>query len=82
MLKESGLASKSLEQATSKIEATELKRTNPLAYYRANPADFLADDLSKRVPASLSPKDRLMLQREGMAVAKEKARLHKNESTK
>ena len=82
MLKESGLASKSLEQATSKIEATELKRTNPLAYYRANPADFLADDLSKRVPASLSPKDRLMLQREGMLVAKEKARLHKNESTK
>lgn len=82
MLKDTGMASKSLSQANTKIDEVELKRTNPVAFYQAHPADYHVDELNKRVPASVTPKDRLILQRAGIAAALENKRLHTHEGTK
>lgn len=81
LLKETGLANKTLADANKKLDALELKKTNPVSYYNSNPKAYLEDVKNKTV-APMSPKDLLMIQRKTKAEAQARQSLKQHESTK
>jgi hypothetical protein len=81
LLKETGLANKTLADANKKIDALELKKANPVSYYNSNPKAYLEDVKNKTV-APMSPKDLLMIQRKAKADAQARQSLKQHESTK
>lgn len=80
VLKESGMHSKALAEANKKIDAVELKRTNPVKYYTDNPQAYLQDVKTKAVP-QMAPKDLLVIQKKALAAASSN-RLKNHESTR
>jgi len=81
LLKEAGLANRTLADANKKIDALDLKRANPVTYYNSNPKAYLEDVKNKTV-APMSPKDLLMIQRKAKAEAQARQSLKQHESTK
>lgn len=81
LLKETGLANKTLADANKKLDALELKKTNPLSYYQSNPTAFQEDVKNNTLPP-MNPKDKLALQRKVKADAEARKALKQHGSTK
>jgi len=81
MLKEAGMASKSLADANKKLDDLELKKTNPVSYYQTNPTAFQEDVKNNTLPP-MNPKDKLAIQRKVKADAEARKALKQHESTK
>jgi hypothetical protein len=82
MIKEAGLANKTLSDANKKLDAVELKRKDPVGFYKSNPKTLVDDYRNKSLPKGIPPKELAVLQRQALQSIEADKKLKRHESTK
>jgi hypothetical protein len=81
MLREAGMDSKSLRDANRKLDDVEMKRKDPVSYYKKNPKAYLEDRKTGSVSKSIPPKDLIAIQQQALKAA-QTDKLRNHESTR
>jgi hypothetical protein len=81
MLREAGMDSKSLRDANRKLDDVEMKRKDPVSYYKKNPKAYLEDRKTGSVSKSIPNKDLIVIQQQALKAA-QTDKLRNHESTR
>jgi hypothetical protein len=81
MLREAGMDSKSLRDANRKLDDVEMKRKDPVSYYKKNPKAYLEDRKTGSVSKSIPNKDLIAIQQQALKAA-QTDKLRNHESTR